>query len=848
MDSFENKFWNVLDSIRGYRDIGDLKELFISLVFLKFANDRFNISSFSQIEVPDAAKWSFLHTSLNNVDFRNLLWKAFHDLEKQNERLSNSFTVFYFERKFNKNPDSELVIKLFRAVSDFNITKDELKFSDVLENLVTHFASSVGRGVVDTTTPQTITQLLIELLNPEDGSVLDSTCGTGGFFQNINEKFPKGNFNFYGQENNSSILAIAKLRFAFNENDNIQFGKPTSTLTDDQFPDLKVDYVLMHPPFHPRVMDNDIPPNDPRFIFGLPKRNANLVWIQHAIFHLNSKGKAALLLSNNVLSVDGGEGEIRRNIIEADMVEAIITLPSQLLINTGAFTNIWVLNKNKSKKGKVLFIDASSLGHMTNRFQRALSNEDILQITSHFTANQQHNSNYVDKIGFSKLVSISEIAENDFLLSPGRYLDYEDLLEVDLNNTLALGDVLSYIRPARLTPDTTYLKLGIKDLSSSPDVYLLNADNLSVLEKNLNFNSLDNNVLLVSRVGNNLKPTFHASSNKKIAYVNMFAFKVDQTKVSIEYLVAELYKDYIKSQIDSFNMGSVTPIIRREDFLRVKMIIPASLEEQNEIVSREKALRFQSLAKDLGFEREIAKLKAAQTKDLGSKRHNIMQHLNNVKASADVLSKMMQLNNGVLRADEIIDPRRGITVEKRLLRLQESLETVIYYVDNITDEMIYGVAEILNPFKLLKGCKERGLQSEWYSVDLINENQSFEGNEPLINISKNDFEEIYNNILENAIKHGFADKSKSYIFRVSVAYIDDFLEINFENNGKPFPKGIVERYNVKGEKAGATAGTGIGLWKVAEIANHFDAKLEVFDEPTSDFPVGFKFKFTLQTR
>ena len=134
-----------------------------------------------------------------------------------------------------------------------------------------------------------------------------------------------------------------------------------------------------------------------------------------------------------------------------------------------------------------------------------------------------------------------------------------------------------------------------------------------------------------------------------------------------------------------------------------------------------------------------------------------------------------------------------------------------------------------------------------FEVEDVFDELTFEGREPLISISKNDFEELYNNILENAINHGFVDDTKMYIFRISIAYIDDKVEIYFQNNGKPFPKGISGKIEVKGEKAGATAGTGIGLWKVAEIAKHFDCKLEVIDEPKSDFPVGFKLKFDLKT-
>jgi len=225
------------------------------------------------------------------------------------------------------------------------------------------------------------------------------------------------------------------------------------------------------------------------------------------------------------------------------------------------------------------------------------------------------------------------------------------------------------------------------------------------------------------------------SSNK------IFSFKVYEKKVFLDFLIAELYKDYIQFQLDSYRKGAAMQVIRREDLLKVLILVPSSLNEQKKIFENERELRFQAITKDLGFEKELAELKKAQMKDLGSKKHNIMQHLNNVKASADVLTRMMELNNGVFMADEVIDPRRGITVEKRFLRLQESLEKVIYYVDNITNELKYDEAEIINHIKFIKECKERGLQKDLIAIDIIVENATFEGRKPLISISNQYFQD-----------------------------------------------------------------------------------------------------------
>jgi type I restriction enzyme M protein len=848
MNKLENNIWSFTNEVRGYIEISELKEIVVSLIFLKHATDEYLSNPFSEISVPKKSQYTFLMENLNNSDFLNYLKNAFSTIENENIQLRNTLTSFDFYHIFYRSKGLELVRSLFIKISEFGLHEEELNFSNFSGEILSKFALSEGKKGGDINTPDSVSQLMVQLLNPVKGIVLDSTCGIGGFFQEVQDNYPNNKFKFYGQEYNGSTLALAKLRFAFNEKNAIQFGESQSTLRHDQFPELKADYVIMHPPFNVRTSADEIIESDPRFEYGLPpKSNANLAWVQHAIYHLKENGKAAILLSNGSLS-SRVESQMRKNIIDADLVEAIISLPSQLFSNTSIPASIWLLNKHKAKKDKVLFIDASNLGQLVNRSQRILSDSNILELSKLFESWQKNDLNYKDKIGFVKSVALSEINNNNFLLAPSRYVGIKGVNDIDLDNSVMLNNIIEYVRPTRLEPNTRYKRLSIKDLAINADSFYLKPENLSEGELNPNYRELKNNVLLLSRLGSKIKPTYFKSSQDQLAYTSsgIYAFKVDLNKVSLEYLIAELHKDYIKKQIENFRKGGGIPFIRKEDLLSVKIKLP-QLDKQKEIFEKERELRFKAAAKDLGFEKEIEKLKQAQMKDLGSKKHNIMQHLNNVKSSADVLTEMMELNKGILKFDDIIDPRRGVTVEKRFLRLQESLDKVIYYVDNITNELKYDKAEIINPAKFIKECKERGIQNKLFSVENIVESATFEGREPLISISKNDFEEVYNNLLENAINHGFVDKNKSYIFRVTIAYIDDYLEINFVNNGKPFPKGIAQKIGVKGEKAGATAGTGIGLWKVTEIAKHFDCKLEVFDEPLSEFPVGFKFKFNIET-
>lgn len=848
MSKLVNNIWSFTNEVRGHKTIIELKEIVISIIFLKHASDAYLSNPFSNISVPRKSQYTFLVENLNNSDFMSYLWDAFEAIEFENILLKNTFTNFNLRNRFKDKDDFYLIQNLIIKICEFDLLEGDISFSKFIGDLLSKFALSEGKKGGDINTPASVSQLMVELLNPEKGTVLDSTCGIGGFFQAIEDNYPNNEFQFYGQEYNSSILSFAKLRFAFIEKNTIQFGEGKSTLSDDQFPELKADYVIMHPPFNVRTFSNEINENDPRFDFGLPpKSNANFAWIQHAKYHLKSNGKAAILLSVSSLFSGGKEAEIREKLIKEDVIEAIITLPAQLFTNTSIPSSLWILNRNKIQKGEILFMDASSLGQMINKSQRVLSDVNINEISSCLKS-WQDNLSYVDQIGFSKSALLEDIEEQGFSILPGRFVGVEELNHIDLSKAIKLEDVLKYIRPEKLDSTVNYKKVSIKDLSSNPDTFFLNADSLEEGKLRSDYRQLKENSLLIARLGSKLKPTYYKVEEGEFAFSSnsIYSFRVDVQVVRLDYLIAELNKEYVKAQVDSFSKGAAISFISLQDLLNIKILVP-SLEEQKEIIGREREIRFQTAAKTLGFEKEIEKLKQAQMKDLGSKKHNIMQHLNNVKASADVLITMMELNKGVLKSHEIIDPKRGVTVEKRFLRLQESLSKVIYYVDNITNELKYDEAEIINAGKFIKECKERGIQNKLFSVEVFIEKETFEGKEPLIHISKNDFEEIYNNILENAINHGFVDKNKKYIFRISIAFIDDYVEINFVNNGKPFPKGIAERLFVKGEKAGATGGTGIGLWKVAEIAKHFDCTLEVLDEPKSEFPVGFKFKFNLET-
>ncbi|WP_373495504.1 ATP-binding protein, partial [Aquiflexum sp.] len=295
------------------------------------------------------------------------------------------------------------------------------------------------------------------------------------------------------------------------------------------------------------------------------------------------------------------------------------------------------------------------------------------------------------------------------------------------------------------------------------------------------------------------------------------------------------------------------------DILEFKIEIPSLEEQKIELKElREKAVENRLISS--GLQNEIRKIKKDQKEDLSLKKHNIMQHMNNVKESANKLYKLLLENEGVLNSDTIINSTTNMTVKKRFEIMIESIDDSLYYIDNITNEFNYGKGELLYVWEYFPGVMAKGPQSTehfeikhvWDIGTFINEIvgdydkfitesvvENFILHNGYINISKNSFQEIYNNIIENAIRHGFTDRTKKYKIEITISCTEDSSSIcfSFRNNGDPFPKGMADRYCIKGEKAGKFGNKGIGSWKVCDIVNHFGGKVIIHDLPEEEFPV-----------
>jgi type I restriction enzyme M protein len=458
---FEQKLWSAADKMRSNMDAAEYKHVVLGLIFLKYISDAFDevyeeLNKDPELNeeedlldlckekrifyVPNKARWDYLQSNAKKPEIGELIDHAMDVIEKDNPSLKGVLPKNYARPALNKQRLGELM----DLIGTIGLGDKESRSKDILgrtyEYFIGQFADAEGKRAGQFYTPRSIVQLLVEMLEPYKGRILDPCCGSGGMFVQ-SEKFIQthggkiGNISVFGQESNPTAWKLAKMNMAIRGIDaNIREG---DSFHDDQFKDLKADFVIANPPFNDSDWRGELLQDDVRWKYGVPpKGNANFAWVQHFIHHLSPTGTAGFVLANGSLSSNtSGEGEIRKNILEADLVDCITVLPSQLFYNTPIPACLWFVtrdkkdNKFRDRRKKVLFIDARSMGIMIDRRHKELSDEDIKKISSTYHAWRGEGSKYADVKGFCKEANLDEIAKNGYVLTPGRYVGTEDVEE-----------------------------------------------------------------------------------------------------------------------------------------------------------------------------------------------------------------------------------------------------------------------------------------------------------------------------------------------------------------------------------------------------------------------------------
>ena len=449
LKKLEDRLWSAADKMRGAVSVSDYKFIVLGLIFLKYISDSFEERYKELVEegygleeekdsyteknifyVPKNARWSYLEEHSKDDNIGEIIDDALTLIEKDNTSLKNVLPKDYNSPTM-RNVNLGSLIDLFTNIKVG--TKDAIQ-SDVLGRIYEYFLGQFAKNELqkggEFYTPACLVRTMVECIEPYQGRVYDPACGSGGMFiQSV--KFVKehqcrlANISIYGQEKNPTTWRLAKMNLAIRSLGGDLGKYAADTFTEDLHKDLKADFILANPPFN-LEWDVDKVSNDPRWRYGLaPKNNANYAWLQHMISKLSQNGKMACILANGSLSASGQEGEIRKRLIENDLVDCIISMPTNLFYTVTVPCSIWIINRNKKQKGKTLFINASNLGTMVARRLRELSDEDIKQVSSAYH-NYQNEDGYNDLKGFCYCASTEEIISNDYVLTPGRYVGVEE--------------------------------------------------------------------------------------------------------------------------------------------------------------------------------------------------------------------------------------------------------------------------------------------------------------------------------------------------------------------------------------------------------------------------------------
>jgi len=456
---FEGELFKAADKLRGNMEPSDYKHVALGLIFLKHISDSFEAKHAALMAedpaaaedqdeylaenifwVPKEARWSHLQANAKQPGIGKIVDDALVAIEAKNESLKGVLPKDYARPALNKVMLGELI----DLISGIGLGTEQGESRDVLgrvyEYFLSQFAGSEGKRGGEFYTPRSVVRVLVDMLEPFKGRVYDPCCGSGGMFVQSNKFVAEhggriGDIAIYGQESNYTTWRLCKMNLAVRGIDSDIRWNSEGSFHKDELKDLRADFILANPPFNISDWGGERLREDARWSFGIPPAgNANFAWLQHIIHHLAPNGTAGVVLANGSMSSNqSGEGDIRKAMLEADVMDCMIALPGQLFYSTQIPACLWFLARNKDnhgfrdRRGEVLFIDARKLGHLVDRTRREFSDDDIARIagTYHAWRGEKEAGEYEDVPGFCKAATLEEVKGHGYVLTPGRYVGAE---------------------------------------------------------------------------------------------------------------------------------------------------------------------------------------------------------------------------------------------------------------------------------------------------------------------------------------------------------------------------------------------------------------------------------------
>ena len=457
----EKQLWKAADKLRKNIDAAEYKHVVLGLIFLKYISisfeelykrlqteidqgadpeDREEYNAENIFFVPTDARWSFLVSKAKDPKIGKYIDDAMDAIEKDNTSLKGILPKVFARQNLDPTSLGELIDLIGNSMMSSTNTNSADLLGDVFEYFLGEFALAEGKQGGQFYTPRSVVELLVNMLEPFNGRVLDPCCGSGGMFVQSDTfvKEHQGRINdisIYGQESNQTTWRLCKMNLAIRGIDasQVKWNNEGSFL-NDAHKDTKVDYIIANPPFNSSDWGGDLLRNDGRWKYGVPPTgSANFAWIQHFVYHLSPSGQAGFVLAKGALtSKTSGEGEIRKQLIDKGLIDCIVNLPTKLFLNTQIPAALWFLSRNRTngkfrdRSKEILFIDARNMGHLINRRTRELTAEDIKLISDTYHKWRNIDGVYEDVSGFCAAVSVERVAELDYVLTPGRFVGLPD--------------------------------------------------------------------------------------------------------------------------------------------------------------------------------------------------------------------------------------------------------------------------------------------------------------------------------------------------------------------------------------------------------------------------------------
>ncbi|WP_299385810.1 N-6 DNA methylase [uncultured Lacinutrix sp.] len=750
-----------------------------------------------------------------------------------NEELVDVFNNYLYKViESTKNLYLGYLINIFSKIEDDFIEQNGAQLFEYLLN--DHYSNKNDRS--NALQPIELTEVMNHFV-PKNKmiSYFNPFAGSGSLAIGLQE-----HIDYLGQEIVPANYSIGKMRLlAHNRPTNFQFSQQDSIKYITKY-DV-YDFVAFNPPFNLKIKSKDYG----HYVHSSPyfnKNNANAFIISECFFKLKDKGEMVFVIPSSFLfSSNSKDKALKQLLVDNGHIKTIIALPSNVLGFSSISVNIIVLSKNKSNNAKVKFIDGTDMYLPKAKSQKIIDSKRIIDLIDSNIENE-----------FVRRVLVDEIIENDYNLSVNRYLLKDlDLDNAELKKLVSLRNLLTpVVREKTMDKKGKFIKIG--DLSGEKLDYIKIFENLEVRDLRSDSNALKQDALLLSLAYADLKPTFFSKSNEKIYYPynNMLACTVKTDKVDIEYLIIELYKDYISKQLESKKVGTSIQRISRKDILEIQIVLP-NLKDQKRKVKLYKEVFIAAKKRELELQQEVLGLKDDTFKEFASMKHTFRQYLNDLKSNVIGTRKFILKNNdNPITLDMIYSKNLDISFKNHLLSLEntiDSMSKILTDFDSIKED---SVSEVVDLEVIVKEAQNRTKNSKIFlfdktfiDIEILDDMPETKNYAipPHARFNKEDFYSVFSNIVSNAINHGFIENENN-IIRTSIT--PDYKKKNWiiaiENNGKPFPKDFTfEHLKTRGEKTVNSNGNGIGGNDIFELLKKNNANYVLEKNNNSDFTVKY---------